>query len=293
MKRILFALALLAAHPAIASVKDGVAKWRAGDHKGAVTEWLPQAARGDADAMFNLGQAYRLGRGVVADVATAHTYFLKAAIKGHGPAQERLGLSLLAKPDTKAEGIRWLTQAAAQDEARAQYALGVAYFNGEGVTPNRSLAFAYMRRAEKNGMAEATPALAAMMAKLTPPEKARGDQLALALPTAAQGVVAAQPAAATPAVAPSPAAAATPPVAVPAPGYRVQIGAFDNRDLATKTWLGLTAREKKAIGDAPPIYAERADFVRLQVGPFPTRDEAKQLCSRLSAAGRSCFVVGS
>ena len=36
---------LLIAMPASAAVKDGVAKWRAGDFKGAVTEWLPYAAR--------------------------------------------------------------------------------------------------------------------------------------------------------------------------------------------------------------------------------------------------------
>ena len=49
----------------------------------------------------------------------------------------------------------------------------------------------------------------------------------------------------------------------------------------------------RGVGQIHQIYAERADFIRLQVGPFPTRDEAKRLCARLSAAGRSCFVVGS
>ena len=287
--RFLILIAGLAAQPAAASIKDGVAKWRAGDYQGAVTEWLPYAARGDPDAMFDLGQAYKLGRGVPADPAAAQNYFLKAAIKGHGPAQERLGLALFAQPATRAEGLRWLTQAAAQDERRAQYALGVAYFNGEGVAPNRSLAFAYMRRAEKNGMPEATPALAAMLARLSQPEKARGEQLTMALPAVVQGIAGPVP--------PSP--TANPPAVLATAGltptgdhtYRVQLGAFGSRALASRTWDGLSAKQRAAIGDAPPIYSERSDFIRLQVGPYPTRDEAKKVCGKLSALGRNCFVV--
>ncbi len=295
--RILAALLpLLAAEPALAAVKDGVMKWRAGDYKGAVTEWLPYAARGDPDALFDLGQAYKLGRGVLPDPAMAQTYFLKAAIKGHGPAQAKLGLALITQPATRPEGLRWLTQAALQDEARAQYALGVAYFNGDGVAANRSLGYAYMRRAEKLLLAEATPAMASMLAKLTPPEKARGDQLVNSLPSAVQGLVqaAALPPVVTAAAAPSAAAPPAPePVAkLPAANYRVQIGAFASRLQASDTWARLPSKQKAAIGDAPPIYADRGDVIRLQVGPFAARDEAKQLCQKLTRAGGSCFVVG-
>ena len=55
--------------PAHADVKDGVDAWQAGDYQGAVAQWRPAALAGDADAQFNLGQAYKLGRGVPTDLA--------------------------------------------------------------------------------------------------------------------------------------------------------------------------------------------------------------------------------
>ena len=60
-------LAALAAVPAAADVKDGVDAWSRGDYAAAVREWDGPATAGDPDAMFNLAQAYRLGRGVAAD----------------------------------------------------------------------------------------------------------------------------------------------------------------------------------------------------------------------------------
>ena len=42
----------------------GVDAWTRGDFPAAVKEWQAGAARGDADAQFNLGQAYKLGKGV-------------------------------------------------------------------------------------------------------------------------------------------------------------------------------------------------------------------------------------
>ena len=62
---------LLSAAPALADVKSGVDAWQAGDYQTAVAEWRPLAVAGDADAQFNLGQAYKLGRGVPADMVQA------------------------------------------------------------------------------------------------------------------------------------------------------------------------------------------------------------------------------
>ena len=64
-------LTALAAAPALADVKTGVDAWSRGDYAVAVREWEGPAAAGDPDAMFNLGQAYRLGRGVVVNPARA------------------------------------------------------------------------------------------------------------------------------------------------------------------------------------------------------------------------------
>jgi len=64
-------LLALSAAPVLADVKTGVDAWSEGDFTRAVAEWEAPAAAGDADALFNLAQAYRLGRGVAADTARA------------------------------------------------------------------------------------------------------------------------------------------------------------------------------------------------------------------------------
>ena len=99
MRTLILALALLAVPvaPAIAaskmakgspaqtqaSVKEGVESWTRGDYPSAIKVWRPLAIAGDADAQFNLGQAYKLGRGVPADLLQAEDWYRKAALQGH------------------------------------------------------------------------------------------------------------------------------------------------------------------------------------------------------------------
>ena len=68
---LLIAVSVPALTPAFADVKAGVDAWSRGDYRKAVEEWRPAAIAGDADAQFNLGQAYKLGRGVPVDMAMA------------------------------------------------------------------------------------------------------------------------------------------------------------------------------------------------------------------------------
>jgi cell division septation protein DedD len=327
-RKLLPLAAVLAALPAAATTAEGVQKWAAGDFKGAVAEWMPQAARGDASALYNLGQAYRLGRGVPANAATASNYYRRAATRGHAAAAEQLGLSLYGNPTTKAEALRFLDQAARKNRPRAQYVLGVAHFNGDGVPKNWPLAYAYMLRANNAGIQQAAAALATMNNHVSPADRARGE--ALLNPQAVPAVtVAATPDAAAaptgPGVAPARVAAAqvapsapvpqarpvassplttrttTSPAAPPAErpvaaaaaprGYRVQIGAYSQREMANEAWVGLKGQMKGALADATPVFAQSGNMVRLQIGPYASRDEARKLCDRLAAAGRSCFVI--
>jgi TPR repeat protein len=48
---------------------------------------LRDAARGDADACFDLGVAYSTGSGVAVDLIEAHKWFNLAAVSGLQPAQ--------------------------------------------------------------------------------------------------------------------------------------------------------------------------------------------------------------
>src|SRR5690606_18700904 len=124
--------AMFLAGTAGASTRAGVDKWRAGDYPGAVAEWRAPAAAGDADAQFNLAQAYKLGRGVPVDLDQARELYRKSAEQGHEPAQVNLGL-ILFQQDQREAAIPWLEKAAARGEARAQYVLGIAHFNGDAV----------------------------------------------------------------------------------------------------------------------------------------------------------------
>src|SRR3954468_3150926 len=104
-------LLALSAPVSAQSVKAGIEAWQRSDYSAAVAIWRPLAENGDADAAFNLGQAYRLGRGVSVNLAAAKSWFERAAGKGHIDAQATLGLLLFQNGD-QAEGLRWLRAAA-------------------------------------------------------------------------------------------------------------------------------------------------------------------------------------
>ena len=154
----------LAVLPAIAQdnpVKAGVDAWERGDYKGAVDRWRGPAARGDADAQFNLGQAYKLGRGVPADLAQAEAWYGKAAAQGHEQAEASYGLALFANGKREAASP-WLQRAAGRGDPRAQYVLGTMYFNGDVVQKDWVRAYALIVRSSQSGLTEASSALAQM-----------------------------------------------------------------------------------------------------------------------------------
>ena len=68
--------------PSVANVKTGVDAWGRGDYQTAIREWRGPAENGDADAQFNLAQAYKLGRGVSQDLEQAEQWYKRAAAKG-------------------------------------------------------------------------------------------------------------------------------------------------------------------------------------------------------------------
>ena len=74
------------------SVKAGIESWQRADYSTAVAIWRPLAEKGDPDAQFNLGQAYRLGRGVPLNLPLAKSWFERAAASGHLDAETTLGL---------------------------------------------------------------------------------------------------------------------------------------------------------------------------------------------------------
>lgn len=179
MRAIFLGCGLLAAMaaPAFADVKAGVDAWLAGDYPKAVAEWRLPAQNGDADAQFNLGQAYKLGRGVAADQAIALDWYRKAAMSNHEQAQAVLGLTLF-QSGQRDEAMTWLKKAADQGEPRAQYVVGTAYFNGDSLPKDWARAYAFMTRAKAAGIGAATTSLAQMDQLI--PENQRAAGLVLA-----------------------------------------------------------------------------------------------------------------
>ncbi len=305
MRKIALAALLLAIAPEAEaqSVKAGVEAWQSADYDSAVKIWRPLAEAGDADAAFNLGQAYRLGRGVPISLAAAQTWLERAARKGHLDAQTTLGL-LLFNGGNRISGLRWLRTAAEEGEPRALLIYGTALFNGDGVVRDPVRAYAYVSRAAAQGLAPAQTTLAEMDKLIPLEQRQKGVAMAQTLAKAAK----AEPATAEEPTAAKPAAnvAAKPPVkaaakpaakeAAPAPTkasgpWRIQLGAFSRRASAEALFAKLSGNS--ALAGRQPIYVAAGAVTRLQVGPFESRAAATAACTALSRSGQPCFAVAA
>ena len=207
------ALPLLAATmltaPAHADVKDGVDAWQRGDYQGAVAQWRPEALAGDADAQFNLGQAYKLGRGVPADLDQAEAWYRRAAKQGHLQAEDNLGLVLFTA-NRRDEAMPFIRRSAERGEPRAQYVLGTALFNGDLAPQDLPRAYALTKRASDAGLGIASARLAQLDSLIPLDQRQRG--LAM-LPEIEKNEARARLSAVT---------AAAPPAAKPAPASPIR-----------------------------------------------------------------------
>lgn len=163
--------------PAFADVKAGVDAWARGDYKKAVAEWRGPAVAGDPDAQFNLGQAYKLGRGVPVDPAIAEEWYRKAAQQGHPQGEDNYGLALFQN-QKRDRALPWLEKSAARGEPRAQFVLGTMYFNGDSVQRDWVKAYALMTRASAAGLPQATSTMAQMDRYIGLKERQQGTELA-------------------------------------------------------------------------------------------------------------------
>ena len=182
---VVVAAPLAIAAPAQADVKAGVDAWAAGDYETAVGEWREPALAGDADAQFNLGQAYRLGRGVPANLDIALDWFRKASTPREGgiihrKAADEYGLTLF-QTGQRAAALPYVEQAAQRGEPRAQYVLGTAYFNGKLVEKDWVRGYALMSRASAAGIPAAQRSLAQMDNYISEPQKREALAMANAM----------------------------------------------------------------------------------------------------------------
>ena len=274
------------------SVKAGIEAWQRSDYSAAVSIWRPLAEKGDADAAFNLGQAYRLGRGVPTNLAAAKTWFERSAEKGHVDAQTTLGLLLFQNGD-QAEGLRWLKSAAEKGEPRALLVYGTALVNGDGVTQNPVLGYAYVSRAAAQGLAPAKETLKQLDQVLSLQDRKKGVAIARARATVApppkskpERPKPAQTAAVKRPPPPKAAAPATTAPVVASGSWRIQLGAFAQRGSAEALYRRISGN--KAFAGRQPFYIPAGTVTRLQVGPFASRAAAAAACR---AVAQACFAV--
>ena len=317
-----FALLGAAASPLAAQTAHaGIEAWQRGDYPGAVAIWRPLAEKGDTDSQFDLGQAYRLGKGVPMNLSAAMVWYQRAAAKGHLDAEAELGLLLFTNGD-HADGLKWLKLAAEQGEARSLLVYGTALVNGDGVPRNPVLGYAYVSRAAAQGLDAAKQTLADLdkmlplaarqkgvemasaKAKTAPPPgskpappaaSAKPVQTAAAKPKPVQLAVAKpkpapptppQSAVAKPKTVPAPAAPA--PAALSATGgWRIQLGAFSQKGSAETLYRKLSG----SLAGRQAYYIPVGAITRLQVGPYPTRAAAQAACGALH--GQACFPVAA
>ena len=289
---------LLAPH-AHGSVKDGVDAWSRGDFARAVGEWQKPAEAGDADAQFNLAQAYKLGKGAAPDLARAEALYLKAAQQGHLQAADTYGL-LLFQTGRREAAMAWLVPSAERGEPRAQYVLAVAHYNGDLVTQDPVRAYALMTRASASGLETARATLATMDQTMPLEQRQRGIALAAELERKADAQRAAQMAAlglgrkGAPLAAPRPApvtagADFANPVSIGTPAKPV---APRPRQASAPSQ---PAPARMAAPAPPPAAAPASGAWRIQLGAFGVAGNAQALWARLkgNAAldGRQAFFV--
>jgi cell division septation protein DedD len=316
---------LLVAAPALADVKAGVDAWAKGDFSRAIGEWRPLALAGDPDAQFNLGQAYKLGRGVPLDPALAESWFRKAALQGHQQGEDNYGLALF-QAGKKTDSLPWLEKSVARGEPRTQLVLGTMLFNGDSVSRDYPRAYALMTRASASGLQSASQTLAQMDQYISPADREKGTALAQryalqatpqAAPRSAIGQTMLPPsrgadtprapeprpgslAARDPAPAREPVAKTTPVVAKPVTARPAPVSR-PAPARATGNWriqLGafrdqgnaetLWNRIRGNIHGAQPFYVKAGTVTRLQAGGFASKSDATRACA---ASKTTCVIV--
>ena len=82
--------------------RSGWYAYQAGDHDGALAEWLPAAQGGDAEAQYLVGLMYDEGQGTAPDRALAARWYRAAAEQGCAPAQNKPGPAVLRRARSRA-----------------------------------------------------------------------------------------------------------------------------------------------------------------------------------------------
>jgi hypothetical protein len=304
-------LAVIAKPLCAQSVEEGVEAWQQGNYAEALATWQPLAQAGDADAQYNLGQAYRIGRGAKANAAESRKWFELAAKQGQVDAQAALGLMLM-QADDQTDALHWLKLAAEQNEPRAMLVYGAALYKGEGVPRDAALGYDYVSKAATLGLEPAKRTLAQIDALNAAQETAAASIPApapIAAPVATPVEVAAAPPQ-EPAIVPpepvtqAPVAVAKPPEPAAAP-KPVEVAAAEPRPVEPPPEVApppkavemASIEVPKKVVAQPKAGSAPTGAWRVQLGAFSQKGNAEGLYKKLAGTdaltGRKPFYVAA
>ena len=117
-----------------ADLVAGIAAYNKGDFAAAFRLLQVASARGEAEAMVNLGYLYARGHGVARDPDAALRLYFVAARDGDGEAMNAVGYRYaFANPPDYVRAVQWFCKAIGQGNTRALNNLGGLVRNGQGV----------------------------------------------------------------------------------------------------------------------------------------------------------------
>ncbi len=122
-----------------------------------VKQFQAGADRGEAEAQFELGRMYLLGRGVPQDYALADYWYEKAAGQGFAKGEDGIGaLYYYGQGFTQSysNALVWYRKAASQGDLIAQEALGTMYYYGYGLPQSYPEALVWYRKAADQNYAK-------------------------------------------------------------------------------------------------------------------------------------------
>lgn len=285
-----------------ASDNYGLALFQSGK-KAEAAPWLEKSvAHGEPRAQLVLGTMLFNGDGVPRDYPRAYALMTLASQAGLQSASQTLAqMDQYITPPDREQGTRLVQQYRARLAALPTSAASGPTRVTVGTEPVRTAATPASARPSASvqsvPVAPSRPATPGYGASYPVPGRAP----AASRPTepvveeASDLMGGAQPMRSSPpAPRPAPVRTATPraakPVAQAAPprasggGWRIQLGAFRDRENATTLWQRVRGR----LGGAQPSYVAAGGVTRLQAGGYANRAEAQAACTR---SGQPCVVV--
>lgn len=222
-------------------------------------KWFKLAAQqGLAEAQYNLGMMYATGRGVPQDFAAAASWYRLAADQHLAIAELNLGVACNYGEGVKkdeAQALRWFRLAADQNEAVAQFNLAAMYANGQGTEQNLPESYRWAKLSVEHGYEIARALMEDLEQRMATRGRA-GKHAAQINPKKDQSAKKDQS------------------TSDGDNAIYLQLGAFKTQNQADD----FLARMQAMLGDIGKPYRlfTNEGWIRIQVGPYASLDEARQ-----------------